>query len=117
MPCPPPPRLGAPVTQQHLPPPQQRQRTLDALTAWMLAEAERQPLLVLWEDLHWADPTTLELLGFVVEQAPTATLLHVLTFRPEFVPPWPPRSHLTPLTLNRLERPQVEALITRLAKG
>jgi predicted ATPase len=87
------------------------------LTTWLLAEAERQPILVLWEDLHWADPTTLELLGLVVEQAPTAALLHVLTFRPEFVPPWPPRSHLTPLTLNRLERPQVEALITRLARG
>ena len=101
----------------YLSPPQQRQQTLDALNAWLLAEAERQPLLVLWEDLHWADPTTLELLGLVVEQAPTAALLHVLTFRPEFVPTWPPRSHLTPLTLNRLERPQVEALITRLARG
>ncbi len=96
---------------------QQRQQTLDALNAWLLAEAERQPLLVLWEDLHWADPTTLELLGGLVDQTPTAALLNVLTFRPEFMPPWPPRSHLTPLTLNRLERPQVEALITRLAKG
>ena len=55
--------------------------------------------------------------GWLVDQAPTAALLNVLTFRPEFVPPWPPRSHLTPLTLNRLERPQVEALITRLARG
>jgi predicted ATPase len=72
---------------------------------------------VLWEDLHWADPTTLELLGLVVEQTPTAALLNVLTFRPEFVPPWPPRSHVTPLTLNRLERPQVEALVTRLTHG
>jgi predicted ATPase/class 3 adenylate cyclase len=100
-----------------LSPQQQRQYTLEALQAWLLAEADRQPLLVLWEDLHWADPTTLELLGLFVEQAPTAAMLHVLTFRPEFVPPWPPRSHLTPLTLNRLERPQVEALVTRLAKG
>jgi predicted ATPase len=96
---------------------QQRQQTLDALNAWLLAEAERQPLLVLWEDLHWADPTMLELLGLVVEQAPTAALLHVLTFRPEFMPPWPARSHLTPLTLNRLERTQLEALVTRLAGG
>jgi class 3 adenylate cyclase len=100
-----------------LSPQQQRQQTLDALNAWLLAEAERQPCLVLWEDLHWADPTTLELLGLVVEQTPTAALLHVLTFRPEFVPPWPLRSHLTPLTLNRLERSQVEALVTRLARG
>jgi predicted ATPase len=50
-----------------------------------------------------------------VEQAPTATMLQVLTFRPKFAPPWPPRSHLTPITLNRLGRPQVEALVTRLA--
>jgi class 3 adenylate cyclase/predicted ATPase len=98
-------------------PQQQRQQTLEALNAWLLAEAERQPTLVLWEDLHWADPTTLELLGLLVEQVPTAALLSVLTFRPEFVPSWPTRSHLTPLTLNRLERPQVEALITRLARG
>jgi class 3 adenylate cyclase len=90
-----------------LSPQQQRQQTLDALNAWLLAEAERQPILVLWEDLHWADPTTLELLGLLVGQTPTASLLNVLTFRPEFVPPWPSRSHMTPLTLNRLERPQV----------
>jgi hypothetical protein len=100
-----------------LSPQQQRQQTLDALTAWLLAAAERQPLLVLWEDLHWADPTTVELLGLLIEQTPTAALLNVLTYRPEFVPPWPPCSHLTPLTLNRLERLQVEALITRLAGG
>jgi predicted ATPase len=70
-----------------LSPQQQRQQTLDALNTWLLAEAERQPILVLWEDLHWADPTTLELLGGLVEQTPTAALLNVLTFRPEFCPP------------------------------
>jgi class 3 adenylate cyclase/predicted ATPase len=104
----------APLT---LTPPQQKQQTLDALVAWLAAEAERQPVLVAWEDLYWADPTTLELLGLVIEQAPTVPMLHVLTYRPEFSPPWPPRSHLTPLVLNRLERPQVEALITLRAGG
>jgi predicted ATPase len=54
-----------------LTPPQQKQQTLDALLAWMVAEADRQPVLVAWEDLHWADPTTLELLGLVIDQAPT----------------------------------------------
>ncbi|MGH8069293.1 MAG: adenylate/guanylate cyclase domain-containing protein, partial [Candidatus Entotheonellia bacterium] len=56
-------------------PPQQKQQTLDALVAWLAAEAERQPVLVAWEDLHWADPTTLEALGLVVEQAPTVPML------------------------------------------
>ena len=74
-------------------------------------------MLVAWEDLHWADPTTLEVLGLVVEQAPTVPMLHVLTSRPAFSPPWPQRSHITPLVLNRLERPQVEALITQRAGG
>ena len=101
----------------HATPLQQRQQTYDALVAWMLEEAERQPVLMVWEDLHWADPSTLELLGLFIDQAPTAPMLHLLTFRPEFVPPWPSRSHMTPLTLHRLERPQVEAMIARLAAG
>ena len=98
-------------------PPQQKQQTLDTLVAWLAAEAERQPVLVVWEDLHWADPTTLEVLGLVIEQAPTVAMLHVLTSRPEFSPPWPQRSHMTPLVLNRLERPQVEALIAHRVGG
>jgi class 3 adenylate cyclase/predicted ATPase len=104
----------APLT---LTPQQQKQRTLDALVAWLAAEAERQPVLVAWEDLHWADPTTLEVLGLAIEQAPTVPMLHVLTARPAFSPPWPPRSHITPLILTRLERPQVEALISQRAGG
>ena len=99
-------------TPQH-----QKQQTLDTLVAWLAAAAERQPVLVAWEDLHWADPTTLELLGLVVEQTPTVPMLHVLTARPEFSPPWPQRSHMTPIVLNRLERPQVQALITQRAGG
>jgi predicted ATPase len=102
---------------QTLTPHQQKQQRLDALVAWLAAEAERQPVLVAWEDLYWADPTTLELLGLIVDQAPTVPMLHVLTYRPEFSPPWPPRSHITPLVLNRLERPQVEALIMQRAGG
>src|SRR5262245_20162673 len=104
----------APLT---LTPQQQKQQTLDALLAWMVAEAERQPVLVAWEDLDWADPTTLEVLGLVIEQVPTVPMLHVLTYRPEFSPLWPQRSHITPLVLNRLERPQVEALIAQRAGG
>ena len=98
-----------------LTPQQQKQQTQDTIIAITLEAAEQQPLLELWEDLHWADPSTLGLLGLVIEQAPTAALLMVLTARPEFVPPWPARSHITPITLNRLERPHSEALIARLA--
>jgi class 3 adenylate cyclase/predicted ATPase len=89
----------------------QREQTLDALAGWLLEEAERLPLLVVWEDLHWADPTTLELLGICIEQAPTVSMLNVLVYRPVFVPPWPQRSHMTPITLTRLERPEVCMLI------
>ena len=98
------------------PSPQQlKQQTMDALVAWLMEVAERQPALAVWEDLHWADPTTLELVGLVVDQSPTAPILNVLTYRPDFQPPWPMRSHMTPLTLNPLERPQVEGMITDLA--
>jgi predicted ATPase len=73
----------APLT---LTPQQQKQQTLDTLVACLAAEAERQPVLVAWEDLHWADPSTPEVLGLVIEQAPTVPMLHVLTYRPEFIP-------------------------------
>jgi predicted ATPase/class 3 adenylate cyclase len=100
-----------------LTPQQDMQQTQDALVAWLLEEAERKPMLVVWEDLHWADPSTLETLGLLVDQVPTAPMLIVLIFRPQFVPPWPTRSHMTPITLNRLEHPQVEAMITQLVGG
>jgi predicted ATPase/class 3 adenylate cyclase len=96
---------------------QQKKQTLEALVAWLLEEAERQPVLAVWENLHWADPSTLEMLGLVIEEAPTVPMLNVLTFRPDFALPWPARSQMTPLTLSRLERPQVEAMIERLAGG
>ena len=96
---------------------QKREQTLDALSGWLLEEAERTPLLHVWEDLHWADPTTLELLGLYIEQSPTVSMLNVLTYRPEFVSPWTMHSHMTPITLNRLERLEVEALIGHQAAG
>jgi class 3 adenylate cyclase len=98
-------------------PQQQRQQTQDVVVGWLLEEAERQPMLAMWEDLHWADPSTLELLGLVLEQTPTVPMLHVLTFRPAFTPPWPTRSHMTPIVLNRLERQQAQAFIMHLADG
>jgi class 3 adenylate cyclase len=96
---------------------QQRQQTHDVVVALFLEEAERQPVLTVWEDLHWADPSTLELLGLLIEQTPTAPMLHVLTSRPEFEPSWPMHTHLTPITLNPLERSQVEFLVARFTEG
>ncbi|MFQ5550957.1 MAG: adenylate/guanylate cyclase domain-containing protein, partial [Gemmatimonadales bacterium] len=90
---------------------QKREQTLDALAGWLLEEAEQRPVLQVWEDLHWADPTTLELLGLYIDQSPTVSMLNVLTYRPDFVPSWSMHSHMIPITLNRLERPEVEALI------
>ena len=100
-----------------LSPQRQRQKTLEALLTWLLAETERQPTLAVWEDLHWADPSTLEFLGLLIDQTPTARLLTLLTCRPEFRPPWTPRSYLTQLTLGRLGRVQVEAMIERITAG
>ena len=101
----------------NLTPQRQRQKTHDALVAWLLEAAEQQPVLAVWEDLHWADPSTLELLGLVLDQVPTARMLTLLTCRPEFLPPWASRSHLTQVTLTRLGRPQVGAMITSLTGG
>jgi class 3 adenylate cyclase/tetratricopeptide (TPR) repeat protein len=111
--------LSVPIPEKRYPslllsPQQQRQQTQDALLAWLLGEAERQPVLVVWEDLHWADPSTLELLGLIVAQAPMARMLTLVTYRPEFRPPWAPRSHFTQLTLGRLPRPQVETMVWQL---
>jgi predicted ATPase len=98
-----------------LTPQRQRQQTLEALLAWLLVEATRQPLLLIVEDLHWSDPSTLEFLGLVVEQIPTARLCALFTYRPEFQPPWVPQAHVTPLTLPRLSRPEVERLSVAVA--
>ena len=98
-------------------PRQKREATLDALTTWLLETAEETPVLAVWEDLHWADPTTLELLALFLDQSPTVSMLNVLTYRSEFTPTWTTRSHMVPVTLNRLERPEVESLVQYRASG
>jgi class 3 adenylate cyclase/predicted ATPase len=100
-----------------LSPERQKQKTLEALVAWLLADVAQQPVLAVWEDLHWADPSTLELLGLLLDQVPTARLLLVLTCRPEFQPSWAPRSYVTPLTLTRLTRLQIEEMVLRVTGG
>ena len=113
--------LSVPLPERYpalnLTPQRQRQKTQEALVAWLLEEAERQPVLAVWEDLHWADPSTLELLGLVLDQAPTARMLTLLTCRPEFRPPWGPQAPVTQVILNRLGHTQVETMITHLTGG
>jgi class 3 adenylate cyclase/DNA-binding winged helix-turn-helix (wHTH) protein/tetratricopeptide (TPR) repeat protein len=111
--------LALPLPAEHypsrsLPPEQQRQRTLEAFLTLVGALAEQQPVLVIVEDLHWMDPSTLELLALLIDQVPTLCLYTVLTCRPTFQPPWGFRTHLTPLTLNRLTRPQVEDMVGQM---
>ena len=100
-----------------LSPQKQKQKTQDALVAWVVEEAEKMVVYNAWEDLHWADPSTLELLQLYLDQIPTSRLLTVLTFRPDFTPPWQPRSYITQLTLTRLGRPQVEAMVDQITRG
>ena len=83
-------------------PEQQKQQTLHALLTILLRIAAQQPVLFVMEDLHWVDPSTLELLSLLVDQGPTARILALLTFRPDFSPPWTGRSHLTQVTLHAL---------------
>ncbi len=89
----------------------ERQKTLETLLAWVLALGEKQPLVLVVEDLHWIDPSTLEWLGLVIEQCPTANLLLVMTHRPDFEPPWSARGHVLPIALSRLSRRHAQALI------
>ncbi len=98
-------------------PQKQKEKTQAALVAWLVEETEQAAVYCTWEDLHWADPSTLEVLTLVVEQAPTARLYVLLTFRPEFTPPWGNRSHLSQMTLSRLGRSEVEALVERVRGG
>jgi len=100
-----------------LSPQKQKQKTQEALVAWMVEEAEKAAVFCAWEDLHWADPSTLELLTLYLEQIPTTRIFTVLTFRPEFTPPWGAYSYLTQLTLNRLGRQQVEAMVEQVTGG
>ena len=98
-------------------PEQQKQRTLQALLTILLRIAAQQPVLFVMEDLHWVDPSTLELLSLLVDQGPTARILALLTFRPDFSPPWTGRSHLTQVTVHRLPRQQAVEVIRQVARG
>jgi predicted ATPase len=113
--------LSLPLSAEYAPltmaPEQQKQQTLHALLTIFVRIATQHPVLFVMEDLHWVDPTTLELLTLLVDQGPTARILALWTFRPDFSPPWTGRAHLTQLTLPRLPRQQATAMAARVAHG
>jgi len=88
-----------------------RQKTLQALASQLESLAQTNPVLTIFEDAHWTDPTSLELFGRVVDLAVSRRLLVLVTFRPEFSPPWIGRPHVSTLTLNRLTRRDIDSLI------
>ena len=97
-----------------LDPHQRRQKTLEALTAQMEALSRTNPVLMIFEDVHWIDPTSLEVLGRTVERLRTLGVLLIVTYRPEFEPPWIGRPYVTALSLNRLGEREIAAMIDRV---
>jgi predicted ATPase len=95
-------------------PEQRRQRTLEALGSQVEALSRSTPVLMIFEDAHWADPTSLEALSRVVDRLRSLRVLLIVTFRPEFEPPWIGRPYVTPLTINRLAERDIEAMIDRV---
>ena len=92
-------------------PQQRRQKTLEALTAQLEALSRQKPALMIFEDAHWTDPTSLETFGRVVDRVRSLPVLLIVTFRPEFEPPWIGRHYVTALTINRLAQRDIEAMI------
>jgi class 3 adenylate cyclase/tetratricopeptide (TPR) repeat protein len=100
-----------------LSPQRQRARTLEAIVSVLRAIAVKQPLLFIVEDLHWVDPTTVELIGLLFEQEPPVPLLALLVFRPEFKPPWNHGRAYARIALTSLTADETASMVTRVAGG
>ena len=98
-----------------LTPQQHRQRTFEALISQLEALTRQSPVLIIFEDAHWTDPTSLEAFGRVVARIQALRALMIVIFRPEFDPPWIGRQHVTAMTINRLTKRQVGAMIDGVA--
>jgi class 3 adenylate cyclase len=96
-------------------PQQRRQKTLEALTAQLEALSRSNPVLMIFEDVHWIDPTSVEVLGRSVERLKTLGVLLIVTYRPEFEPPWIGRPYVTALSLNRLGEREIASMIESVA--
>ena len=113
--------MGVPTDERYpalnLSPQRQKQRTFEVLLEQLAGLARERPVLQLYEDLHWADPSTLELLDMVVERARALPVLMVITHRSHFSPPWSGQAHVTALPLNRLGRRQGAAMALQVTGG
>ena len=98
-----------------LAPEELRRRQLAAMTAWILAAARTQAVVLAFEDLHWADPTSLDLMRALAERGAQAPLLIIATARPEFRPPWSVRSHHSVISLSPLDRVQIAKMVAELS--
>ena len=107
--------LPSSAAELNLSPQRKREKLFDALLNQLDAEARRHPALMVFEDAHWTDPTSRELLDLTVDRLRRLPVLLVITFRPEFQPPWSGRAHVTSLALNRLGEREGEALVQKLA--
>ncbi len=99
----------------NLSPQRKREKLFEALLDQLEAEARHRPVLMVFEDAHWIDPTSRELLDLTIDRVRRLPVLLAITFRPEFQPPWAGRSHVTSLALNRLGERDGEALVQKLA--
>jgi class 3 adenylate cyclase/predicted ATPase len=113
--------LSLPASQHHplpnLSPQRKKERTLEALIRRLEGLARRQPVLMVFEDAHWIDPTSRELLDLTVERIHSLPVLLIVTFRPEFQPPWTGQPQVSMLALNRLDRHARTALVEQIAGG
>jgi class 3 adenylate cyclase len=113
--------LSIPAAERYPPlnltPQKQKEKTLQSLVAQVEGLAVRQPVLMLFEDAQWSDPTSLELLDLIIERAPALPLLLIVTYRPDFSPPWVGRPHVNLLALNRLAPRQRVEMIAGVTGG
>jgi predicted ATPase len=113
--------LSLPTGERYPPldltPQKQKERTLQALVGQVAGLAARQPVLMLFEDAQWSDPTSLELLDLIIDRVPALPVLLIVTFRPEFAPPWAGRPHVSWLGLNRLSLRQQAEMIAGITGG
>jgi class 3 adenylate cyclase len=101
----------------NLTPQKRKEKTLHAQVRQVEGLAAQQPVLMVWEDVHWSDPTTRESLDLLIDRVPTLRVLVIITFRPEFAPPWIGRPHVTMLNLNRLPPRRRDEMIMQVTGG